>query len=288
MIQFSGQKQLQTSSGNQLMDISFEIQKGDFLTLYGVSGAGKTTLLRMLAGLTKPEKGEISIDNNIWFSSSKKIDIPIQERSIGFVFQDFALFPNLTVRQNLAYGLPKNEDDSIIDELLEIIELKQLSNNKPQTLSGGQKQRVALARAIVRQPKILLLDEPLSALDNEMRIHLQDFLLEIHKKYDLTTIMVTHNLSEIFKLSNKMIHIKNGKIEQIGSPFEVFNLKNSNKNFEIHGEIIYITAINNEITLNVLVHNQIKKINLPNNQFNTYKIGDKIMITLPEMKISLM
>lgn|SRR5680860_987625 len=213
MIKFYAYKNLQTSEGKLPMDVSFQLKKGDFLSIYGHSGAGKTTILRILAGLTGSEKSLIEIENEMWDNSNKKIHLSVQKRAIGFVFQDFALFPNLTVKENLTFALQKGDNKAIVDELLELMEIQGLQNSKPQNLSGGQKQRIALARAIVRKPKILLLDEPLSALDDEMRFKLQDYILKIHRYYQLTTILVSHHLPEIFKLSDQVIVLEKGKIK---------------------------------------------------------------------------
>ena len=182
MIQFNAYKMLQTADGELPLDVSLTFEKGQFIAIYGNSGAGKTTILRILAGLTEAEKVQIKVGDEVWDDSQKKFHLPVQKRSIGFVFQDFALFPNLTVKENLEFALSKNDSKGIVPELIELMELQSLQNSKPQNLSGGQKQRVALARAIVRKPEILLLDEPLSALDDEMRFKLQDYILKIHQK----------------------------------------------------------------------------------------------------------
>jgi molybdate transport system ATP-binding protein len=281
MIQLSARKTLNTAEGKKPFSVSFTILKGSITAIYGNSGAGKTSILRILAGLTDCEKNELMVNNEIWDSTSKKIYLPTSKRSIGFVFQDFALFPNLTIRQNLAFGLPKNEDEKIIDELLEIMELEQLSHHKPHNLSGGQQQRVALARAIVRKPTLLLLDEPLSALDNDMRFKLQDYILKIHKRYQLTIILISHNIAEIFKLADHVIHISNGKIHQQGSPSEVFNKRTDTSEIELIGEIISITKNELEYTIDVLIENKIKTISYSENRIHNFQIGEKILLSSP-------
>jgi molybdate transport system ATP-binding protein len=183
-----------------VLDLDLTIEKGQFVTLFGESGAGKTSTLRMLSGLLKPDSGTITVGNSTWFDSSRGIDLKPQQRKVGYVFQDYALFPNMTVLQNLEYALQKNQDNGKIRELLEFAELDELQHRSPETLSGGQKQRVALARALVQRPEILILDEPLSALDLKMRIKLQEYLLKVHKTYNLTTILVSHDIGEIVKL----------------------------------------------------------------------------------------
>ena len=222
MIHFSLQKKLHAAEGFLTLDVSCEIEEGDFISLYGPSGAGKTSLLRMLAGLMQPDSGFIKMNDEIWFDSEKKIKVNPQQRLVGFVFQDYALFPNMNVEENISYASSKNDSKKNIDELLEITGLSGLRDKKIQTLSGGQQQRVALARAIARKPKLLLLDEPLSAIDNEMRAQLQNTLLTIHSQYNVTSIIVSHNINEIIKLTSKTIHIKDGQLLEYQSPDKIF------------------------------------------------------------------
>ncbi|MFT4665169.1 MAG: molybdate transport system ATP-binding protein [Polaribacter sp.] len=222
MIAIDIHKKLSAATGEMLLEVNTQIPSGQLLTLYGKSGAGKTTLLRILAGLTEADKGQITIDGVTWLDTNKKIKLPPQQRNIGFVFQDYALFPNMTVQENLSFALKKEQSSSIIKELIELIELGDLRKQKPKTLSGGQKQRVALARALVQQPKLLLLDEPLSAIDSEMRNKLQTYLLKVQQTYDLTTILVSHDESEIRKMSTAILILDQGKIIQQGKVEDLF------------------------------------------------------------------
>ncbi|HEV2354437.1 MAG TPA: ATP-binding cassette domain-containing protein, partial [Puia sp.] len=160
-------KLLHTAHGPQQLDIAFQWQQGRLLAVYGPSGAGKTTLLRMLAGLTDPDSGYIEVNGEVWLDTERRINLQTRLRSIGFVFQDFALFPHLTVRRQLEYALPDRRNVAIVSELIGLMGLEALQHHRPAQLSGGQQQRVALARAIARRPELLLLDEPLSALDDE-------------------------------------------------------------------------------------------------------------------------
>ena len=180
MVEIKFKKNLIGADGNLLLDIDCKINSNELTTIFGQSGAGKTTILRILAGLVRPEVGFIKIDDEIWLDTQKNINLKTQNRSIGFVFQDYALFPNMTIRENLSFAIPKqtnkNEANKRIDEILEITKLTNIQKLKPNMLSGGQQQRVALARAVVRQPKILLLDEPFSALDIEMNAKLREEL----------------------------------------------------------------------------------------------------------------
>lgn len=222
MIDFSLQKTLKSAEGRLELDVNAKVENGRFISLYGVSGSGKTSLLRMLAGLMKPDNGFITVNGTTWFDAAKKIDLAPQHRQIGFVFQDYALFPNMSVRENIGFGLVRKDPRHIVDELLELTGLSRLAGGKVQSLSGGQQQRVALARAIARRPSILLLDEPLSAVDNAMRVQLQDTLAEIHRRFNLTTILVSHNEDEIIRLSDTVFQLEQGRFQQQAAPAEFF------------------------------------------------------------------
>ncbi|MFN3999860.1 ABC transporter ATP-binding protein [Algoriphagus sp.] len=224
MISISLHKKLDGAEG--ILDLLFEtkIKEGELVTLYGASGAGKTSVFRMLSGLLQPVSGRVEIDGRVWFDSEKKINLRPQERNVGMVFQDYSLFPNMTVQENLEFALEKREPNSIINELLELTELGQLAKKKPAQLSGGQKQRVALARALVRKPKLLLLDEPLSALDIEMQTKIQDYIVLLHREFKLTTLLISHDLMEIIKMSDRVLFLKEGKIKKDGSPKDVLPL----------------------------------------------------------------
>jgi len=200
-----------TSEGERTLHIEKEISGGSFICLVGHSGSGKTTLLRMLAGLTTPDEGIIKIGDEVWFDSQKKINYKPQQRSIGYMFQESALFPNMSVEENIAFAQKKKEKAKI-KELLHIFGMDKLAQQKPSKLSGGQKQRVALARALASSPQILLLDEPLSSIDQEMRDLLQNEILKAHQYLSATSIMVTHDLLEAKRMATEIIKIKNGLI----------------------------------------------------------------------------
>jgi molybdate transport system ATP-binding protein len=258
--------------------MDLRIGEHDFVTLYGKSGAGKTTTLRILAGLTAPDSGYIQVGDNVWLDSQKGINLPPQARPIGFVFQDYALFPNMTVRKNLEYALTSRKERDIVDELLEVVDLKNLANRKPDTLSGGQRQRVALARALVRRPRILLLDEPLSALDMEMRLKLQDEILNIHRRFNITTILVSHNFSEIFKLSNRVLIIEQGKIIHSGPPAEVFIAKKLSGKFKFEGEILEKQKSDVVYILTVSIGNNLVKVIATKEEAAQLQTGDRVIV----------
>jgi molybdate transport system ATP-binding protein len=211
-----------TTDGKTNLVVCTEIQENELLCLFGHSGAGKTTLLRILAGLTKPDKGRIVFNDIVWFDSEKKINLPPQERNVGYMFQDYALFPNMTVERNISFG-QKEKNQEEVNKLLELFDLQLLRNQHPAKLSGGQKQRVALARALAAKPNVLLLDEPLSALDFGMRLALQHEIRKAHELLNTVTIMVSHDLQEVFHLASSVIVLKNGAVINKGKPADIFN-----------------------------------------------------------------
>jgi len=215
-----------TSEGKATLEVCTEIEAHELLCLFGHSGAGKTTLLRILAGLTKADKGRIVFNDDVWFDSAKKINIPPQLRNVGFMFQDYALFPNMSVERNIRFA-QKVKDQNHVEMLLELFELQSLRKQKPGQLSGGQKQRVALARALAVKPNVLILDEPLSALDFEMRLALQDEIRKAHNLLYTTTLMVSHDVNEVISLASSMLFIKNGQVISQGKPEDVFDTCNS-------------------------------------------------------------
>ena len=278
MISMRVKKMMRTQQGVRPLDVDFKIETGEFLTLFGESGAGKTTLLRMLAGLTSPEEGAIVVQGETWFDSHKKINLPVERRKVGFVFEDPSLFPNMTVRQNLAYACADKNQRGVIEEWLKIMDLKALENASVNQLSGGQKQRVALARALVSCPKILLLDEPLSALDLYLRLKLQDEIVAITQKTKITTILVSHDIAEVFKLSGKIFVIDQGRIIKSGNPREIFVNNNLSGKFKFTGEII---EINKDGVLNILtvrIANTIAKVVATDEEIIRFKIGTKVIL----------
>ncbi|WP_458700257.1 ABC transporter ATP-binding protein [Sulfurospirillum sp. 1307] len=202
-----------------LQDINFKVNEGEYFVLLGQSGSGKTLLLESIAGFNKI-KGEITFDNKVIS------DLPPEDREIGFVYQDFALFPNMSVKENIMFSAKYKKienKEEILHDLADFLGLMPLLDRKIDNLSGGEKQRVAIARALFSKPKILLLDEPLSAIDPTFRNSIMKFLKEIHRKYNLTTIHVTHNFREASFLADRIAIVKKGRILQVGITSEVLN-----------------------------------------------------------------
>ena len=205
-----------------VQDFNLDVGAGEFVSFLGPSGCGKTTVLRMVAGFEEPTAGSIVI------GSRDVTRLKPNQRNIGMVFQAYALFPNLTVAQNIAFGLkvarvPKAEAEQRVAEMLKLIHLPQLGDRYPYQLSGGQQQRVALARALAPKPKVLLLDEPLSALDAKVRVSLREEIRQIQKDLGITTIFVTHDQEEALSISDRIVVMYRGRAEQVGTPFEIYN-----------------------------------------------------------------
>jgi molybdate transport system ATP-binding protein len=276
MIEIDVRKQL--LDGEFSLHAQLRIEEGDLAALFGKSGAGKTTLLRILAGLAAPDEGVVRVGGETWFDSRRRINLPPQKRRIGFVFQDQALFPHLSVRDNLAYALPRNADRGFIDELLELTGLAALHSRRPDTLSGGQRQRVALARALARRPAVLILDEPLSALDATTRLQLQDEILHLHRALGLSTLMVTHDVPEVFKLATRVFMLEDGTVTRHGPPALVFADQRCDGRIKVPAEVLGME--NNDIlhTVTVLVGNQILSVVADNEEVRNLRIGDKIIL----------
>jgi molybdate transport system ATP-binding protein len=198
----------------------------DLAVLFGYSGAGKSLTLQLIAGLLEPDAGRIAVNGQVLFDSRKQINVRPQRRSLGYVFQHLALFPHMTVRQNIAYGatgLHRVERWQRVEEMLQVFHLEGLADKPPAEISGGQKQRVALARALIRRPQALLLDEPFSALDNPLRREMRQFLKQIHVKFNIPVILVTHDLLEAATLADVLFIYHDGKIVQRGSPQDIIS-----------------------------------------------------------------
>ena len=209
-------------------NLNLEINDRSFVTLLGPSGCGKTTTLRMIAGLETPTEGEIWIDNKLVFSSEKGIDISPDKRDVGFLFQNYALWPHMTVHKNISFGLEnlkwkKQKIDGRVKELLQMLKIEEFSGRYPSELSGGQQQRVAIARTLATGPKVLFMDEPLSNLDAKLRMEMRTELKRLHLETDSTFVYVTHDQLEAMTLSSKICLLKEGLLQQYDPPLEVYH-----------------------------------------------------------------
>lgn len=273
MIKIDISKKLHGANGEMDLKVNLEIKQGDFIALAGLSGSGKTTLLRILAGLEEAN-GTININNTLWLDN--KFCLPSQKREIGFVFQDYALFPNFSVLDNLLYV---NKDKELANYLLKMTELEELKNRFPLTLSGGQKQRVSLCRALMNKPKILLMDEPLSALDSEMRTKLQNEILTLHKEFNTTTIMVSHDPSEIYRLANRVVTLNFGEIINDGLPKDILLKTKGSQKFSFEGELLDIIKVDVIHVAIVSIGQQLVEVVVSREEVKNLKIGQKVSLS---------
>jgi molybdate transport system ATP-binding protein len=273
MIKIDINKKLYGASGKMDLDIQLEIKEGDFISLAGQSGSGKTTLLRILAGLEEAE-GTLDIGNDIWLNGKKAL--APQKRRIGFVFQDYALFPNMSVEENLLFV---KKDRKLAKHLLEITELSQLKKRLPNSLSGGQKQRVSLCRAMMNRPKLLLMDEPLSALDPIMRTKLQNEILLLHKEFGTTTIMVSHDPSEIYRLASRVVVLELGRIVNDGTPKEVLLKTSGSQKFSFEGELLEIVQMDVIFVAIVAIGQQLVEVVISEYEAKNLKVGESVRVS---------
>ena len=270
MIDIAVKKELHGADGEMNLEVSLNIQEGEFVALWGKSGSGKTTLLRILAGLEESDS-QIVVAQEIW--QDKRKMLPPQKRKIGFVFQDYALFENMTIEQNLLYVA---DDKKLARHLLTLTELTELKDRYPNTLSGGQKQRVAICRAMMKKPKVLLLDEPLSALDPQMRQKLQEELLKIHNEFNMTTIMVSHDPSEVYKLASRVIVLNNGKVLEDTTPYKLLLKTNGSQKFSFEGELLELKKVDIVIIAIIAIGQQLVEVVLSKDEAKELIIGQKI------------
>ena len=279
MIEFSLKKELFGVNENMKLNVKISFKSGSFISLSGESGSGKTTILRCLAGLEKAN-GFIKVDDEIW--QDEKIFLSPQKRRIGFVFQDYALFENLSVKDNFLFV---EKDINHCNKLLDMLGLMSLKDRYPTNLSGGQKQRVALGRAMMRKPKLLLLDEPLSALDPHLRARLQDEISKIQDMFKTTTILVSHDPNEIYKLANYMFVLKNGKIVKKGTPKEILLKTSGSQKFAFSGTLLNLEKIDTIFVATVSVGQQITQIALASDL--GLKIGDEVTISSKAFNLNI-
>jgi molybdate transport system ATP-binding protein len=272
MIKIDINKTLHGANGDMKLQVDLKINQGDFIALAGQSGSGKTTLLRILAGL-EVSNGIIKVGDEVW--QDEKTYLKPQKRKIGFVFQEYALFPNMSVEENLLYV---QKDGELCEHLLDITGLSELKNRLPNTLSGGQKQRVSLCRAMMNRPKLLLMDEPLSALDPALRTKLQNEILMLHKEFGTTTIMVSHDPSEIYRLSNRVVMLHLGEIIKDGTPKEVLLQTSGSQKFSFEGELLDIVKVDVINVAIVSIGQQLVEIVVSEAEKESLEIGQVVRV----------
>ncbi len=273
MIEIDIHKRLHGSDGGMDLKVKLSIKEGDFIALTGKSGSGKTTLLRILSGLEEAT-GTIMIGEERW--QDVRTFLPPQKRQIGFVFQEYALFPNMSVEENLLFV---RRDKKLASHLLEMTELSALKKRHPNTLSGGQKQRVSLCRALMNRPQLLLMDEPLSALDPAMRMKLQREILTLHKEFGTTTIMVSHDPSEIYRLSQRVIVLDQGQIVDDGSAKDVLLKTRGSQKFSFQGEILDIIKVDVIYIAIISIGQQLVEVVVSEAEAEGLTIGDRVDVS---------
>ncbi|EAK3581507.1 sulfate/molybdate ABC transporter ATP-binding protein [Campylobacter coli] len=281
MIKIDIKLPINTAKGKKQLELNTCLKANEITAIFGESGAGKTTLLKIIAGLIKPEFGRIEVGDELWFDTQKNVNLAIQKRKIGFVFQDYALFPNMSVKENISYAATSKQK---AEELLSLMNLENLAKIYPKNLSGGQAQKVALARALAREPQILLLDEPLSALDFKMRSFLQDELVKILQHFKITTLLVSHDLAEIYKLSHRILELSDGKIIKDARTNEFFTSSNLSAKLRLSATLLEIKKSDILVVLTLLLNQDIIKITLSEEEFlkayQDVKIGDTLLLSI--------
>lgn len=267
-----------------VQDFNLDVEPGEFVSFLGPSGCGKTTVLRMVAGFEEPSAGKILI------AGKDVTNLKPNKRNIGMVFQAYALFPNLTVAQNIAFGLRvagvnKADSDKRVAEMLNIIKLPQMGDRYPYQLSGGQQQRIALARALAPSPKLLLLDEPLSALDAKVRVSLRDEIRSIQKRLGITTIFVTHDQEEALSISDRIVVMYGGRAEQVATPFEIYNRPATKFVASFVGTLNVLEGVVADPKKGTVKVNNDEI--LVKNSLNGHKAGDAVTLALRPEAISL-
>ncbi len=282
MIKIQIYKEFIKSTNQFFIDVDFTLKKGSFNALFGGSGSGKTSILNVISGIKYANKGFVSVSDVVWLDTDKKINLPINKRKIGVVFQNSVLFPHLTVYENLVFSKDKNDSFDLMNELIELFSISDLLNSSPDALSGGQKQKVAIVRALVRNPDLLLLDEPFSAIDAEQRKQIQNSLIKAHQKLKFTALVVSHDLEEVVRLSENIFMLENGIIVKKGSAFSLFEQKDEEDSIRLTGIVLSIEKTETIQKMKVLIENEIHTIERMDTNF---QIGDRIVLDLKKNKI---
>ena len=270
------QKRFDSGKGKPfILDAEFSIPEGKISVIFGPSGSGKPTLLRLLAGLEKGDGGYIRSNETSWFDTSSSSFIPPQQRGVAMLFQSLALFPHMSVRENIEYAAT---DENQINELMTLTELLDLEGRYPHELSGGQCQRLALARALAQKPKLLLLDEPFSALDSAVKKRLYDELIALHKRFAFTAVMVTHDMAEAYRLAEHAVVLKNGRVTKEGSPEEVFLGKSLSTRIQIPAKVISMESDEIHTLLTVEEGHRTFRVFVDNDEAEKMSVGDEVVV----------
>lgn len=273
MLDIALHRKLHGATGEMVLDVKLQIEEGSFTALAGESGSGKTTLLRILAGLEKAQ-GRIVMGDEVWLDGEKAL--PPQKRSIGFVFQEYALFANMTVLENLLFV---QNDTALAGKLLALTQLSRLRDRMPTTLSGGQQQRVALCRALMRRPRLLLMDEPLSALDPQMRQKLQHEIGVLHREFGTTTLMVSHDPSEIYRLAERVAVLERGSVVREGAPAEILLQTQGSRKFAFEGELLDLVRADLLFVAVIAIGQQLVEVTVSAEVAKTLQIGDRVEVS---------
>jgi molybdate transport system ATP-binding protein len=265
------------------LDVKFS-SEAKITALFAPSGSGKSLTLQSISGLIRPDKGRIEVSGELFFDSEKNINLPIQQRKVGYLFQDYALFPHMTVIENIRYS---SKDEKLIERLLEILEIESVKDKYPSEISGGQKQRVALARALATKPKILLLDEPFSALHKSLKLSLYEEIKEIQKIFKIPIILVSHDIDEVFELADFMVVMDKGKVVQVGKPFEVFMSPKNEKVARLLGHRSFLKGKVLRIEKNFVSVKTEKGFILKCKKNESLKVGDKVLVSILPFSLAL-
>ncbi len=277
MIDIEIKKKLRGQDGEFVLECRIQNDSNELISVFGVSGSGKSTLLKMIAGLENPDSGHIRVGGESWFDSAKNINLAPQKRGTGFVFQEYTLFPHMSVMENILFAQSQKDIDKA-RQLLQLTELSELADIYPDTLSGGQKQRVAIARAIAREPKIMLLDEPFSALDIVVKRKLHDELIRLKSSLNIPVMFVSHDKEEVFRLSDKVAMIKNGKILSLTTANEAFFDSKISSKFSFFGTILSIKKIDIAYMAYISVGGQIVQVLLSSADMEEFCVGDEVQV----------
>lgn len=279
MLEFELTKQFGKGKRRFSVEAKAALPTGKIIGIFGPSGAGKSSLLRLLSGLEKVDNGFIKINKEVWVDTDKKVFLKPQQRAVGYLFQSYSLFPNMTVMGNLIFAAGKDTPSIKLEELLTATQLVDKKDQYPASLSGGEQQRAALARALVRRPSLLLLDEPLAALDETIRTALQSYILALHKRFQPTTLLVSHDREELAKLCDLVIEMDKGRITQIVTPNLLFG---DSQTIDLtSGRYRILTLIRNEdqLIVEIVAGKQKIKLALKAATWPELKSGDTIQLT---------